>query len=80
MQAVLKDRFAAACERAPLNDLGDSDRAELSALLLRTGKFDELPGRWQAALLTAESGQAGSSGQRPCCAKYSRADSSASRS
>jgi hypothetical protein len=62
MQAVLKDRFAAAGAREPLNDLCDLDRAELAALLGRVDDFDELPGRWQAALLTAESGAARSGG------------------
>lgn len=59
MQAVLKDRFAAACACEPLNALGEMDRAELTALLLRVEEFDELPGRWQAALLTAELGRGG---------------------
>jgi len=79
MPAMLAERFAAASAAEPLNDLGADDRAELSALLARVDEFEDLPGRWQAALLTAEAGQ-DSSGQRPCCAKYSRADSSASRS
>ena len=77
---MLADRFAAASANAPLNDLGDPDHAELAALLLRVGEFEDLPGRWQAALLAAEVGGQESSGQRPCCAKYSRADSSSSRS
>jgi hypothetical protein len=76
--SMLVDRFAAAADAAPLNDLGDSDRRELDALLSSVGEFEELPGRWQAALLSAEAQD--SSGQRPCCAKYSRAASSASRS
>ena len=62
MQGVLKDRFVAAGEREPLNDLCEPDRAELAALLVRVDDFDELPGRWQAALLTAESGTAPSGG------------------
>jgi hypothetical protein len=64
---VLAERFAAAGGAEPLNDLADVDRRELERLLGLVSAFDELPGRWQAALLTAE-GQ-GSSGQRPCCAK-----------
>jgi hypothetical protein len=55
MPPMLVERFAAAASRQPLNDLGETDRAELAALLLRTDDFDELPGRWQAALLSAES-------------------------
>jgi hypothetical protein len=75
---VLTDRFAAAAEVAPLNDLAAGDRRELDALLASVSDFEDLPGRWQAALLSAEAQD--SSGQRPCCAKYSRAASSASRS
>ena len=64
----LVERFAAAAGSQPLNDLAVRDRAELDALLSRVEDFDELPGRWQAALLTAET-QRSSSGHRPCCAK-----------
>ena len=53
---MLTDRFAAVSARDPLNALGERDRAELTALLLRVEDFDELPGRWQAALLAAETG------------------------
>ena len=53
---MLTDRFAAVSAREPLNALAEPDRAELTALLLRVSEFDELPGRWQAALLAAETG------------------------
>jgi hypothetical protein len=76
--SMLTDRFAAAADAAPLNDLAAGDRRELASLLAAISEFEELPGRWQAALLSAEAQD--SSGQRPCCAKYSRAASSASRS
>jgi hypothetical protein len=62
MPPMLAERFSAAGSREPLNALGDLDRAELTALLLRVRDFDELPGRWQAALLAAESGVAPSGG------------------
>ena len=62
MSSMLAERFAAADSREPLNALGEPDRAELTALLLRVHEFDELPGRWQAALLSAESGVAPSGG------------------
>jgi hypothetical protein len=75
---LLADRFAAASHAEPLNALSELDRAELTALMLRDLDFEDLPGRWQAALLRAEVAQ--SSGQRPCCAKNSRAASSSSRS
>lgn len=62
MPPMLADRFAAAGTREPLNALAEPDRAELSALLLRVADFDELPGRWQAALLAAETGGGAQSG------------------
>jgi hypothetical protein len=62
MPAMLAERFAVAGRREPLNALSEPDRAELAALLLRVSDFDELPGRWQAALLSAESGVAPSGG------------------
>jgi hypothetical protein len=65
---LLVERFTAAAHVSPLNDLAARDRAELDGLLERVREFDDLPGRWQAALLTAET-QRSSSGQRPCCAK-----------
>jgi hypothetical protein len=66
---LLAERFAAASASEPLNDLAARDRAELDVLLARVEDFDELPGRWQAALLAAETQRGSSSGQRPCCAK-----------
>jgi hypothetical protein len=54
----LQDRFAAAMGSEPLSDLGPGDRAELDALLATCGSPEELPGRWQAALLAAEGGGA----------------------
>ena len=62
MPPMLVDRFAAAGAREPLNALGEPDRAELAALLLRVEDFDELPGRWQAALLAAETGASSGGG------------------
>jgi hypothetical protein len=66
---LLAERFAVASGSQPLNDLAARDRAELDRLLSRVEEFDELPGRWQAALLSAETQRGSSSGHRPCCAK-----------
>jgi len=65
---MLAERFSAASAVAPLNDLAAPDRRELEALLASVDAFEDLPGRWQAALLTAET-QRSSSGHRPCCEK-----------
>jgi hypothetical protein len=61
--APLRERFAAAMASEPLSDLAPGDRAELDALLARCAALEELPGRWQAALLAAESGAAAAG----CC-------------
>ncbi|HWT24140.1 MAG TPA: hypothetical protein VN213_11595 [Solirubrobacteraceae bacterium] len=65
---ALAARFAAAAAFEPLSDLAPGDRAELAAVLAGTAAFEDLPGRWQAALLTAETRAAG--GEPPaggCC-------------
>ena len=53
---TLRGRFDAAAAGAPLNALAPADRHELDALLERVREFEDLPGRWQAALLSAEDG------------------------
>jgi len=49
----LRARFTAADVRAPLSP---HQRAELEAVLSSVGAFEDLPGKWQAALLAAEAG------------------------
>ena len=61
---LLTERFQAAAAAAPLNDLAAPDREELGTILARVREFEDLPGRWQAALLSAEAGH----GPRHCCA------------
>ncbi|MDA0184593.1 hypothetical protein OJ997_30100 [Solirubrobacter phytolaccae] len=53
---MLSARFSAASANEPLNALSEFDRAELTALLVDGSAFEDLPGRWQAALLRAEVG------------------------
>ena len=38
----------------PLSELGDLQRREFHEALLEAGSFEDLPGRWQAAILKAE--------------------------
>jgi hypothetical protein len=38
----------------PLSELGDLQRREFHEALLESATFDDLPGRWQAAILEAE--------------------------
>jgi hypothetical protein len=61
---MLRERFAAAAGREPLNDLAPADRRELAALLEDAAELEDLPGRWQAALLAAE----GAGAPSACCA------------
>ena len=39
---------------APLCDMSDLQRREFHEALLDAGTFEDLPGKWQAAILTAE--------------------------
>ena len=38
----------------PLSELGDLQRREFHEALLEAGTFEDLPGRWQAAIMEAE--------------------------
>jgi hypothetical protein len=60
----LRERFEAAEVRAPLSQ---HQQAELEAVLARAGTVEDLPGKWQAALLAAEAGTAPASG---CCGNH----------
>ena len=44
----------------PLSDLGDQHRREFHEALLEAATFEDLPGKWQAAILEAEQ-------NRPSC-------------
>ena len=38
----------------PLCDMGDLQRREFHEALLDAGSFEDLPGKWQAAIMAAE--------------------------
>jgi hypothetical protein len=38
----------------PLSEMGDQQRREFQEALLEADRFEDLPGRWQAAILKAE--------------------------
>jgi hypothetical protein len=61
----LAARFHAASAREPLDALPPAAAAELAALLTQVEDFEDLPGKWQAALLAAEGGP-GASGVQGC--------------
>ena len=48
------DRFGAAAASPPLSDLSTAAARELRAVLGAAGCFEDLPGKWQAALLESE--------------------------
>ena len=55
----LRDRFAMAAAYEPLCDLSEADSHELDIVLAGADELEDLPGRWQAALLQAEAARAG---------------------
>ena len=57
---ALRRRFERAAASEPLCALSPGARAELAHHLERAVELDELPGKWQAALLRAEAAGAGS--------------------
>ena len=58
-------RVEAALNRPPLCEISAAARAELDELVTLADSFEDLPGKWQAAVLRAESGSPDRSGG--CC-------------
>jgi hypothetical protein len=56
---ALAERIAAVTAVAPIGELSSADRAELDDLVGRAGDLEDLPGKWQAAVLEAELRAAG---------------------
>ena len=52
--AELSRRVEKIVRYPPLSDLGDLQRREFHEALLEAGSFEDLPGKWQAAILKAE--------------------------
>jgi hypothetical protein len=52
--AELSRRARKAVAYPPLCELGDLPRREFHQALLEAGTFEDLPGKWQAAILKAE--------------------------
>ncbi len=61
------ERFSAAAGNPPLSQLSGPARAELGGVLTRAGSFEDLPGKWQAALLEAEAPPRSEPAVRSCC-------------
>jgi hypothetical protein len=56
---ALEERVAAVAGLAPLAELSADQLAELDDLLASAGELEDLPGKWQAAVLEAELRAAG---------------------
>ena len=52
--AELRRRAGKIVGYPPLSELGDLQRREFHEALLEAGAFEDLPGKWQAAILEAE--------------------------
>ena len=54
MSAALSDRVERVVACPPLSELSDHQRGEFQEALLDADSFEDLPGKWQAAILKAE--------------------------
>jgi hypothetical protein len=52
--AVLSRRVEKVVGYPPLSELSDEQRREFHEALLDADRFEDLPGKWQAAILQAE--------------------------
>lgn len=52
--AELSRRVGKVVAYAPLSEMSDRQRRELHETLLEAHDFEDLPGKWQAAILKAE--------------------------
>jgi hypothetical protein len=52
--SALAERIAAVGDVAPIGELSVADRTELDELVGDAEALEDLPGRWQAAVLEAE--------------------------
>jgi hypothetical protein len=63
--SALALRVEAALERPPLCEVSAPARAELIELVSLADELEDLPGKWQAAILRAEAGGGDAAGG--CC-------------
>jgi hypothetical protein len=52
--SMLSRRVKKVVANPPLSDMSDLQRREFHEALLDADAFEDLPGKWQAAILTAE--------------------------
>jgi hypothetical protein len=69
-QQTLRERVEAACAAPPLSEISAEQRAELEREVEVADSFEDLRGKWQAAVLEAENPagyRIGSSRSSRCC-------------
>jgi hypothetical protein len=54
MSAAVNDRVERVVGHPPLSDMSDQQRRECQEALLEADSFEDLPGKWQTAILEAE--------------------------
>ena len=54
MRAALSPTLGTSSATHPLSERGDLERQEFQEALLEAASFEDLPGKWQAAILAAE--------------------------
>ena len=54
MRAALSPTLGRSSATHPLSERGDLQRQEFHEALLEAASFEDLPGKWQAAILKAE--------------------------
>ena len=57
--AALSRRVGKAMAYPPLSEMNDLQRREFHEVLLDAATFEDLPGKWQAAILEAEGNRPG---------------------
>ncbi len=69
---MLDDRFGAASAHPPLAGLSDAAARELAREMAQASELEDLPGKWQAALLESEAAAAGAGPRAHSCCGGSR--------
>jgi hypothetical protein len=62
--AILSRRVGKSVAYPPLSEMSDQERREFHEALLEADVFEDLPGKWQAAILEAEQKSPEAAGHR----------------
>lgn len=68
---LFEDRIKRALRRPPLSQMSAAQHEELRAFVGEASVFEDLPGKWQAAIVAAEGAEGSRQDRRPssghCC-------------